>query len=61
MSLTMDTIQGIFIYMLCGLVAGFMIFSPILMLFGFFMMPSRIGKVLFYLSVLTLLLVVLCA
>lgn len=54
----MDMIQEIFIYMLCGLVAGFMIFSPILMLFGFFMMPSRIGKVLFYSSLLTLLLVI---
>jgi hypothetical protein len=54
----MDTIQEIFIYLLCVLVASFILCSPILMLFGFFMMPSRIGKVLFYLSALTLLLVI---
>jgi len=54
----MDTIREIPIYLLCVLATGLMLCSPILTFFGFLMLPSRAGKVLFYSNVLIWLLVI---
>ncbi len=50
----MSAIQEFFLYLLCSLVASFVMCSPIVILIGFFMMPSKLGAVLFYAGVIAL-------